>query len=263
MPTRSSRAIAWRRASLREMQQARAEMIRFYMGTAGGNKPFDEAVKLVNGSDSPDSIERALQRVFSESVNDVCWSELERLYTRLPNLVKKIWQLLQTEASKELESGHRMAATLESTDWQHMPYKRAQFIALRNGFIEEWQPKGAIERSLIDMMAQQFNEYLFWSAEVHRRSSTDGKMLYTREEERRAAEAEGHWLPPRVYEQDAIEHAMQMLDRYNRLFLRTLRQLRDLRRYATPVTINNPQQVNIAADGGQQVNAVNIGGGQA
>jgi len=35
--------------------------------------------------------------------------------------------------------------------------------------------------------------------------------------------------------------------------MRTLRQLRDLRRYA-PVTINNPQQVNIAADGGQQVN---------
>jgi hypothetical protein len=45
-----------------------------------------------------------------------------------------------------------------------------------------------------------------------------------------------------------------MADRFNRLFLRTLRQLRDLRRYAMPVTINNPQQVNIAAEGGQQVN---------
>ena len=30
--------------------------------------------------------------------------------------------------------------------------------------------------------------------------------------------------------------------------------LRDLRRYNVPVTINNPQQVNIAAAGGQQVN---------
>ena len=47
---------------------------------------------------------------------------------------------------------------------------------------------------------------------------------------------------------------MQMADRYNRLFLRSLRQLRDLRRYRVPVTINNPQQVNIAADGGQQLN---------
>jgi hypothetical protein len=33
-----------------------------------------------------------------------------------------------------------------------------------------------------------------------------------------------------------------------------LRQMRDLRRYSVPVTINNPKQVNIAADGGQQVN---------
>jgi hypothetical protein len=41
-----------------------------------------------------------------------------------------------------------------------------------------------------------------------------------------------------------------MADRFNRLFLRTLRQLRDLRRFNLPVMINNPQQVNIAADGG-------------
>jgi hypothetical protein len=58
--------------------------------------------------------------------------------------------------------------------------------------------------------------------------------------------------------QNAIEQAMQMIDRYNRLFLRTLRQLRDLRRYSTPVKINNPQQVNIATDGGQQVNTVKM-----
>jgi hypothetical protein len=67
---------------------------------------------------------------------------------------------------------------------------------------------------------------------------------------------------PRVGEQNAIEHAMQIMDRYNRLFLRTLRQLRDLRRYSTPITINNPQQVNIAADGGQQLNTVNRGEGE-
>jgi hypothetical protein len=34
----------------------------------------------------------------------------------------------------------------------------------------------------------------------------------------------------------------------------TMRQMRDLRRYSVPVTINNPKQVNIAAEGGQQVN---------
>ena len=46
---------------------------------------------------------------------------------------------------------------------------------------------------------------------------------------------------------------VQMADRFNRIFMRTLRQLRDLRRY-TQLTINSPNQVNIAADGGQQLN---------
>lgn len=45
------------------------------------------------------------------------------------------------------------------------------------------------------------------------------------------------------------------------MFLRTLRQMRDLRRYQVPVTINNPKQVNIAADGGQQVNVQSKGRG--
>ncbi len=47
-------------------------------------------------------------------------------------------------------------------------------------------------------------------------------------------------------------HTVKMTDRFNRIFMRTLRQLRDLRRYS--VTINNPKQVNIATDGGKQVN---------
>ena len=62
------------------------------------------------------------------------------------------------------------------------------------------------------------------------------------------------WQPPRLTASEYLERAYQMADRFNRMFLRTLRQMRDLRRYQMPVTINNPKQVNIAADGGQQVN---------
>ena len=46
-----------------------------------------------------------------------------------------------------------------------------------------------------------------------------------------------------------------MVDRFNKLFLRTLRALRDLRRYAPTVMIYNAGQVNI---GQQQVNAAQI-----
>jgi hypothetical protein len=55
-------------------------------------------------------------------------------------------------------------------------------------------------------------------------------------------------------EQEAIDHAAQMADRWRRAYQATLRQMRDWRRYNAPVTINNPRQVNIAAEGGQQVN---------
>ena len=46
-----------------------------------------------------------------------------------------------------------------------------------------------------------------------------------------------------------------MVDRFNKLFLRTLRALRDLRRYAPTVMIQNAGQVNI---GQQHVNAAQI-----
>lgn len=49
---------------------------------------------------------------------------------------------------------------------------------------------------------------------------------------------------------DAIEQAYRLADGHNRQFLRVLRQLRDLRRYA-PVVSQNAQQVNV---GRQQVN---------
>jgi hypothetical protein len=54
---------------------------------------------------------------------------------------------------------------------------------------------------------------------------------------------DGYWNRPHVTEQQALDSAVQMADRFNRIFVRTLRQLRDLRRYS-PVTINNPNQVN-------------------
>jgi hypothetical protein len=55
----------------------------------------------------------------------------------------------------------------------------------------------------------------------------------------------------RVTTVEAIDQAAAMVDRFNRLFLRTLRQIRDLRRYSPSLVINNPSQVNIA---NQQVN---------
>ncbi|GAC1564859.1 MAG: hypothetical protein NVS2B7_38940 [Herpetosiphon sp.] len=53
-----------------------------------------------------------------------------------------------------------------------------------------------------------------------------------------------------------MAQAPAMADRFNRLFLRTIRQLRDVRRYALAMVINIRGQVSIGA---QQINTVTTG----
>lgn len=59
------------------------------------------------------------------------------------------------------------------------------------------------------------------------------------------------WRSPFQGTADAIDQAYRLADSYNRQFLRTLRQMRDLRRYTPSVIVNNGGQVNVA---NQQVN---------
>ena len=66
-------------------------------------------------------------------------------------------------------------------------------------------------------------------------------------------EEHGAWQPPRMDIAAAMEQSAAMADRFHRLFMRTLRALRGLRRYAPPVLVQNAGQVKV---GGQQVNVV-------
>src|SRR3954462_8328006 len=93
-------------------------------------------------------------------------------------------------------------------------------------------------------MAQAQAAYLFWLGRMTEWATLEARY----EEETRQA---GRWLPPRVRDAEARDQAAQMVDRFNKVFLRSLRALRDLRRYATPVIVQNAGQVNVAA---QQIN---------
>lgn len=155
-----------------------------------------------------------------------------------------------------------MAKVFETTDWQRDPWKRAQFVAVRQGFIEQFQPQGAIDCSMIDMLAVNYFLWMHWTEEHLRRATTeprresqefqDYKRKYCEPNARQREE--GYWDIPYQHEAEAIEHAAQLADRFRRAYQSQIRGIRDWRRYCVPVTINNPQQVNIAADGGQQVN---------
>ncbi len=124
-------------------------------------------------------------------------------------------------------------------------WERAQFLAIRGAFLDEWRPTNGGERLLVDMLAQAYASWLIWLDQLN---------VYTSAEtgrQKHKLQQDGYYEAPRLTTVEAIEQAAAMADRFNRLFLRTLRQLRDLRRYVPTVTIQNATQVNI---GEQQVN---------
>jgi hypothetical protein len=139
----------------------------------------------------------------------------------------------------------------------HLPFERGQFSYIRVRFQEEWEPRGGIEASMVDRLAQCYFAWQYWFARSFQVANNQDTVIEQRAKNKKSERTrydEGDWQPPRITAMEYLDHCTQMADRFNRMFLRVLRQMRDLRRYSVPVTINNPKRLNIAAEGGQQVN---------
>jgi hypothetical protein len=253
-----------RESVLREMHRVHVRMVMFYTSAEGGGLTLEEAVKTASGFPDDATVEEQLDRILRMPVEIVSWYAMNKLCGSSPQTAEALWKLLKEEARNEFESGHRAAEVFEPVHWLRDAWQRARYLAIRDSFIEQWQPQGGIDLAMIDMLTQSFYLYLYWTEQSVLRAQTEMRadppewVLARRQREhefpRDRSGMKGNWEPAYASEQEAVEHAAQMADRYGRAFQRTLRAMRDLRRYAAPVTINNPQQVNIAADGGQQVN---------
>ena len=177
-------------------------------------------------------------------------------------MAQNLWEMIKREAAREFESGHRAAEAFEPADYMTDAWNRASYLGLRESMIEEWQPKGGIELTMIDAVAQAWLMLQHWTEESVRRAKTrpreENHQFREWKKWQKEASAkqwdDGYWDIPYVYEQNAIEHAAQMADRWQKMYLRAIRSLRDWRRYVPNLTINNANQVNIASDGGQQIN---------
>jgi len=218
-----------------EMAKAYAEFATFYRD------------RMELSPAEADTKARSLDQPFLEQIQtlapvQVSWHHLSLLSEHEPDAAQAAWGRVKQAARDELASGHRAA---EVTEHHHSPYVRAQFLAVRDSFIEEWQPRGGIELALIDMMAQAYDSYLKWLKIGSMREYVQSSL------DRHYIEKQGKRKPVNVGDEDAADHAAQMADRFNRLFLRTLRQLRDLRRYTVVIQNSDGGQVNVGA---QQVN---------
>jgi len=186
----------------------------------------------------------------------ISWADMASIADNDSQAAVSLWQSVKEAARAELRSGLRVGMTLETDD--STPMDRARFLAVRSALVEEWQPRGGLEQSLVDQLAQAYTMQLEWTKILTTRTQT---TMARDERDRREASLTkeksfaryGYWRPPVITEAEAIEQATAMVDRWNRLFLRTLRQLRDLRRYAPSpsVVVQNAGQVNVGA---QQVN---------
>jgi hypothetical protein len=183
--------------------------------------------------------------VLNDSAGDIGWHTLQTIIEHHPEELVPIMMAIKKVAKGNLAISWHAAQAVGALD---RPYSRAHFSILLQAFEEDWQPRGAIEQTMLEMMVQYWIMHNHW-LEVATNAESLTQFTSTEREDKE------HWQGPRLKPAELVERATSYADRYNRMFLRTLRQMRDLRRYN--VTINNiGGQVNVATDGGKQVNAM-------
>lgn len=215
------------------MAAARAARLDYYMRGAG--KSLAEAENALRGRKKDPATLLA-----SKPGKHLTWIDFERVLGLGGEAPAELWDRTKREAHEAISSGIFInLATSEGSPWMN-----AIGIALRDRFRAEWQPRGGVEETLIDALAQTFMKWQFWMEKEVRWGSVDDNLKWTEQEETQSG--------ARLRFAESAEYSARMADRSHRQFMRTLRAMRDLRRYAGAVTIHNQGNVNIAAQ--QQVN---------
>ena len=223
-----------------EMGKAYRRQVEFYKNEY--EKALPEALELAAAA-STDQLQAAfLEGLRTQPPDQVSWGYLRHLEDGRPGDALRKWEEVKAFARDETGSGMRGASAVEhQTEMGSGPLGRARYIVLVEEMAKDWAPLTGIEFILVQQMAQAYTMQLYWTEIFSYRGVYNvGKVDHGR----------GEWESPQVSRQEALTEAAGMVDRWNRMFLRCLRQLRDLRRYS-PVVINNPKQVNLA---NQQVN---------
>ena len=218
------------------MATARHRLTDYYR--TSNNLTAEEAEAQVTDLIEQETSDQLLQR----PPEDLTWCDLDRLAKQAPALAIEAWENIKDHVREEYRSGRRAARALEAHDTD--PHEIAEFLVLRDEFSEQHRPRNGVERALVDMMAQAYSSYLFWTQRLTAYSHLEPKA--------QAVKDEGRWSPPRVEHSKAVDQAAAMADRFHRMFARTLKSLRDQRRYS-PTLIVQTQQLNMAQ---QQCNVI-------
>jgi hypothetical protein len=185
--------------------------------------------------------------ILSMPPEDVGWLELDAVSRSSLQEFLEVWVSIQAAARADLASGHAGASAVLLAE-RSSPWDLAKYLARREAMMREWQPRNGIEETLIDMLCQAHAAYSRWMLVLSFRTGWPAREL---------TEDEVKWELPRQDEAQALAQAAEMADRFNRMFMRTLRQLQDLRKSASAVVVQQAGQVNV---GQQQVNVAQSAG---
>lgn len=224
-----------------ELGRAFGQMVGFYREHYGLS-PGEARTKA---SDLPDPF---LERTLTAPPDQMSWLDLDAVAQLDPDRARARWEEIKEAAREEIRTGHRAARALEG--WESHCWSRARFLAVRSELYAAWRPRNAAEQQLIDQLAQW--QVLIWRWQ----ESVTAYVEIVFEGGRKAPKEHGIVQLPRLSDAEALERAVQMVERFHRLYLRTFRALRDLRRLPS-VVVRAAAQVNI---GGQQVNLTEASG---
>lgn len=193
----------------------------------------------------------------------VGWHDLARLAEHDPEAGRDLWLAIKREARHELASGIRAASALESPmPSTNQPWNRARYLAIVDALRTDLQPRGQLEELLIQRMASTYHLCLHWQRVAIEREELEifnGDATVRQERagmtpaQKERQRLEYGYLPPRQTQAEAIHDAYLMGERFERAFLRLVREFRNQRRVFANLIVA-ADTVNVAAGGPQQVN---------
>ena len=221
-----------------EMARAVGELVAVYEKHL--NLTRDEALARVHDKDAV-----TIERIRTTPPGQVSFLDLYVLARHSPELSAQRWEEVKQAARSELQTGHRAACVVANPSLSSGSscWPKARFLALRAELLEGWQPRNSVERLLLDTLVQTQTQYEHWLEVLTARTTLQAAL----------EDKDGRWNPPRVTDSDAIDQAAEMVERFHRLVMRTVRQLQNLRRIPPLIMVQNASQVNVAQ---QQVNGV-------
>jgi hypothetical protein len=180
----------WATVTAYELEQ---EKQRGEIKTSEGAKTYDEVWEaeqaqrkrsrelwLGKWKPKPDEeLDEHIQYIKRKAARFISWGDLGQLWNASPRDAIELWKAIRLEARDEFVSGHYGARVFESADYMHDAFKRAQYLSVRDGLVEEWRPRGSSEFILIDQMAQAYVMQLHWTEEAMRRAQTEPRVEYS------------------------------------------------------------------------------------